>query len=101
MIAIHSLKEIDHALPHAFLHRYPHSGNVRMVGILFARPDSPLAKSEIVPSMPFFHQLSDSHIDFFCAGYGVEARSDDHLDDKQEVGLIGGTLWKFQQPGIH
>lgn len=43
-----------------------------MVGILFARPDSPLAKSDIIPSMPFFHDLSDNHIDFFCAGYGVE-----------------------------
>jgi hypothetical protein len=94
MIAINSLRQIEHALPDAFLHRYPYSGDVRMVGILFARPDSPLAESDIIPSLRFFHQLSDNHIDFFCAGYGVESRWDDE-PDLQEVVRIDGVLWKF------
>lgn len=94
MIAIHSLKEIEYSLEAAFLNRYAHSGNVRMIGILFARPDSPLAKSEIIPSMPFFHEMSDNHIDFFCPGYGVQDRWSQSLDEL-EIGRIGGSLWKF------
>ena len=61
-----------------------------MVGILFARPESPLAKAEIIPSLSFFHKASDNHIDFFCAGYGAEDRYDDYRDIK---GIDGS--WKF------
>src|SRR6266481_9514815 len=96
MIAINSLNEIDDSLKDAFLRRYPRSGNVRMTGILFARPDSPLAKAEIIPSMPFFHRVSDNHIDIFCAGYGDERRSDDIPDEEEkEVARIDGRGWRF------
>src|SRR5437667_457455 len=42
---------------------------VRMVGLLFARPDVPLAQVEVVPNLDYFHYRSGKHIDFFCAGY--------------------------------
>jgi hypothetical protein len=42
---------------------------VRMVGLLFARSDSPLAKKEIIPSLEYFHDRSGEHIDFYCPGY--------------------------------
>jgi hypothetical protein len=40
-----------------------------MVGLLFARPKSPFAASEIIPSFRYHHQRSGSHIDFYCAGF--------------------------------
>jgi len=58
-------------LTFAFLSRHPKdtSSHVRLVGIVFARPSSPLAKSEILPAIGDWHQRSGSHIDFFFAGY--------------------------------
>lgn len=43
--------------------------HVRMVGIIFASPNSPLAKSEILPRIADWHQRSGEHIDFYFAGY--------------------------------
>src|SRR5437667_12055014 len=43
---------------------------VRMVGLLFARPDVPLAEVEVVPNLDYFHYRSGKHSDFLCAGYG-------------------------------
>jgi hypothetical protein len=43
--------------------------SVRMLGFLFVRLDSPLAKKEIIPSLEFFHERSGEHVDFYCPGY--------------------------------
>ena len=45
------------------------NNKVRMVGLLFARPDDPLAQAEVLPNLDYFHYRSGNHIDFFCAGY--------------------------------
>ena len=45
------------------------SKKVRMVGLLFARPNHQFAKEEVVPNLDNFHYRSGKHIDFFCAGY--------------------------------
>ena len=50
---------------------------VRMVGLLFARPDVPFAQVEVVPNLDYFHYRSGKHIDFFCAGYdGYTSRNE-------------------------
>ena len=46
------------------------NSRVKMVGLLFARPNSRLAKSDILPNLDYFHHRSGTHIDFFCAGFG-------------------------------
>ena len=46
---------------------------VRLVGIVFARPSSPLAKSEIIPALADWHHRSGDHIDFFFPGYHQHA----------------------------
>lgn len=43
--------------------------STRMVGIVFARPNSALAKAEIVPQLSYWHYRSGEHIDFYFAGY--------------------------------
>jgi len=49
---------------------------VKLVGILFARPDVSLAKAQIIESLEYFHVRSGDHIDFFCAGYGPDDPND-------------------------
>lgn len=43
--------------------------NVHMVGLLFVRPTSALARTDINPNIPYWHHRSGEHIDFFCAGF--------------------------------
>lgn len=61
---------------------------VRMVGIVFAPPHSPIAKAEIVPRIGDWHFRSGQHIDFWFAGYS--ASSD---------GAAGYV--KVEIPGLH
>ena len=48
------------------------SQSSRTIGILLARPDHPIASSEIIPNLNYFHVRSGLHIDFYCAGYGED-----------------------------
>jgi hypothetical protein len=42
---------------------------VRMVGLVFAPPWTPVARNEILPAIVHMHERSGNHIDFFWAGY--------------------------------
>ncbi len=55
-------------LTQAFNDRYS-GDSIRLVGLLFAPPDSNLGGSEITKSLNYFHHRSGDKIDFFCAGY--------------------------------
>jgi hypothetical protein len=66
--------------------------SVRMIGILFARPESNLGAKEVVPSLGYFHVRSGKHIDFFCAGYGADDPRDPDKKSQVNVGDVG---WKF------
>lgn len=68
MLPAWNIEEIVATLAHAFERRYP-SGGIRLVGLLFAPPESSLGKSEIIKSLDYFHHRSGNTIDFFCAGY--------------------------------
>ena len=71
MIPAWDYAQVCRQLGQAFHYRYPDagSGNIRMVGLLFAPAEVRLAKDEIIPSLDYFHHRSGNHIDFFCAGY--------------------------------
>jgi hypothetical protein len=68
MIPAFNLKEVRMELNRTF-REYPNIKN-RMIGFLFARPKSSLAKSQIIPNLEYFHHRSGNNIDFFRAGYG-------------------------------
>ena len=60
------------------------ASDVRLVGLLFSRPTSELAKKEILPDLDYFHYRSGDDFDIFCAGYsrygdasGIAVTSDD------------------------
>jgi hypothetical protein len=58
-------------LKRAFEYRYKKDefSGIRMVGLLFAPPETRLAREEIIPSLEYFYHRSGNNIDFFGAGY--------------------------------
>lgn len=67
---------------------------VKMVGLLFARPQSQLARDEIVPNLAYFHHRAGKHIHFFCAGYGGYWPRD-QVPDAENVVTIDGVKWQY------
>ena len=41
----------------------------KLIGILFARPECELCKSQILPQLDYFHWRSGKRFDFYCVGY--------------------------------
>ena len=60
--------------------------------MLFAQPKSPLARSEIVPQLEYFHHRSGDDVHFFCGGYSAY---DNKYRDNKPVARISGTQWYF------
>ena len=81
MVPAWSYESLLMSLARAFqCHENRNDSTVRLVGILFAPSDSALARTEIVPSLNYFHHRSGNNIDFYCAGYrryGYDKRSDE------------------------
>lgn len=78
--------------------RFTASGNgapgprVRMVGVVFAPPQSPISKAEIVPRIGDWHYRSGDHIDFWFAGYSA---SSDGADGYVAVQIPGMRPWDY------
>jgi len=69
---------------------------VRMVRLLFARSDVPLAQVEVVPNLDYFHYRSGKHIDFFCAGYdGYTGR--DETEGYRKINKKPELKWGFSE----
>jgi hypothetical protein len=66
----------------------------KLIGILFAHPHAPLAKSEIVNHLNQFHYRSGEAVDFFCVGYGAYW-PENYKPDVQQIINIDGTDWLF------
>jgi hypothetical protein len=92
VIAVHTLEQITEKVRD----NLRGSGKrVRMVGLLFARPDSPLAREEIIPSLQHYHLRSEHHIDFFCIGYGAWLPRDEGHQIEDVVNGPGRIPWQF------
>ena len=74
--------------------RIEESRNSKLIGILFAHPNAPLAKSEIVDYLNQFHHRSGEAVDFFCVGYGAYW-PENYQPDIRKVTSIGGVDWLF------
>lgn len=77
-----------------FMYKYEDdpAGHVRMVGVVFARPNSPLTKAEIVPQINDWHYRSGEHIDFIFAGYTA---THPHIAGYIEVAIPGSEAWFY------
>jgi hypothetical protein len=65
------LKDLIDSRTERFKYKYEQdpSAHTRMVGIAFARPNSPLSREEVIPQLNDWHYRSGDHIDFYFAGY--------------------------------
>lgn len=90
-----SYQDVLNSLTRAFKQRYDTSDNqyVRMVGILFAKPSSPIAKAEVIPSLDDYSYRSADNIDFFFPGYCFGPEPGQHQLEGQ------GTHYEFQRVG--
>jgi hypothetical protein len=68
------------------------SKSVRMIGSAFARPNSPFAKSNLIPQLPDFHSLSGKHINFYFAGFEFYHPT---LGGMIEVNVDSGLPWTY------
>jgi hypothetical protein len=75
-------------------HQIVRGTNSKLVGILLCHPGSPLAKSEILSHLPYFHVRSGDAIDFFCAGYGAYWPPE-YYADQAPVARIQDQEWLF------
>lgn len=87
-------EELTSRLTERFRYRYDGdpSSRTRMVGIVFARPNSPLAKSEIIPQLNDWHFRSGDHIDFYFTGY---AYPHPVVSGYMEVAIAGADSWLY------
>jgi len=88
------LEDIVSSLTERFKYRYEGdaSSRARMVGIIFARPNSPLTKAEIIPQLNDWHFRSGDHIDFYFAGY---AHPHPIVPGYVEVSFPGRDPWLY------
>jgi hypothetical protein len=73
--------------------------DVRVAGLLFARPHSALAKQEIVPHLEYYHHCSGRHVHFFCAGYGAywPEGGSEYSDKIPVVTRVDDIPWQFSE----
>lgn len=67
-----------------------------LIGILFCRPDTPLAEEEIIKSLQYFHTRSGGNVDFYCVGYGAYWQPS-YFPDQRPVTKIDGAQWFFSE----
>lgn len=79
-----------------FEYRYPEGKNgcSRMIGIVFASPLSPTAKTDLLPRIVDWHIRSGNNIDFFFAGYIPKFKATDN-DEKYIEVEIPGMDWCY------
>lgn len=75
-----------------YKHEAKPAGHVRMLGVVFARPNSPLAKAELIPQLNDWHFRSGEHIDFYFAGYTA---SQPPIDGYIEIAMPGKAPWLY------
>lgn len=73
------------------LSRYTPQGHSRMVGLLFARPDSELTQKEVLPHLAYYNVRSAEHITFYCVGYSPCPS----WGDEKVVAEFEGARWTF------
>ncbi len=91
MLLAPTYAEVLERLGHGYRHRYSDQRS-RLVGILFARPSSPLAAAEIVPALDDYSYRSADNVDFFLPGYCLGPQADHEF---QQVRGSRGEFWVF------
>ena len=86
--------ELVQRVTERFKYRYDDDPSLhsRMIGVVFARPNSPIAKTEIIPQLNDWHYRSGDHIDFFFVGYAYPPPA---VPGYIEVSIPGRDPWLY------
>jgi hypothetical protein len=76
MIPAHTYEEVLDQISKSFIQNEQKAGSsasepLRLIGLLFARPESDFSKTHIVPNLNYFNERSGASVDFFLIGYGA------------------------------
>ncbi len=72
MLMAGSLRDVQLGVWQAFQRPFQQGKfpETRLVALLFAPPNTKIAKDDLIPRWDDFHHRSGDDVDFFCAGYG-------------------------------
>jgi len=68
--------------------------HVRLLGLVFCRPDNKLAREEILPSLAYYHNRSGKNIDFYFPGFDSNAPRESS-DVVVHSGIPSKSEWVF------
>jgi hypothetical protein len=69
---------------------------VRLVGLLFGQPASPVIQSEILPRIDYWHLRTGKNINIFCIGFGDESKDFNALSFYDCIyWLQARSKWKY------
>jgi hypothetical protein len=99
MIPTFAFEDLLNQVGEGFDRKYGDAGQgcSRLVGLVFARPDSPFVKSELLPHLGYWHYRSADHIDFHFAGYrhGPSRSGDPHWEEDINIPGIPNGIWAY------
>jgi len=99
MIPTFAFEELLSQVGEGFDRKYGDGGYgcSRLVGLVFARPDSPFVKSELLPHLGYWHCRSANHMDFHFAGYhrGPARAGDPYWEVEVSIPGMPSEPWAY------
>lgn len=93
MEPIKSLEDILRISDWDFKQECVEERKVKLIGIIFCRPQLPLAQEDIIPNISYYHVRSGRYIDFFFAGFTKWPIN----DYSYEINGPSGRKWCFDE----
>ncbi len=94
MIPVNSYADILDHLTSFFKRNFRDQSTIRVIGLLFAPPQSEFASRAIVPRMNWFHVRSDFRLFVYCVEYGAYLPREE-FPDVVDATTIQGVTWQF------
>jgi hypothetical protein len=101
VIHVHSYDGVCKILAQRFATAYDRRRSANIVGLIFSIADTPLAKSELLPIIDYWHHRSDNVTDFLCAGFGEWIDGDPSTPrDASRTSEIKHAAWSFSSEAL-
>ena len=91
-----SLHKIRETLTESFCGYSDPSHHIRLVGLIFGRPNLPLVSQQLNPNISYWHHHSATHVDFFCVGFSPNTDAfDNDAFEKVVQHFQKETTWRY------
>jgi hypothetical protein len=91
-----TLHQIRQTLSESFGGYADPSRHVRLVGLIFGRPNLDLVRGQLIPNITYWHHQSAMHVDFFCVGFSPNTDAfDADAFDKVVKYFQKETTWTY------